>query len=192
MLNMNFLRTAAIAAIALAPLTAARAQSNDASQLSEQELEDLFANQRTRGLILAPTGAQDNTADDGSAVTTPATETYVQLAPEDQVSIQISFSFDSAALEDNQLAKLATLCQVMNASVEGLFRIVGHTDASGSASYNERLSLLRAQEVKRYMVSDCGIAEDRLEAIGVGESFLLDETDPRGDENRRVEFQALS
>jgi OOP family OmpA-OmpF porin len=42
------------------------------------------------------------------------------------------------------------------------------------------------------MVSDCGIAEDRLEAIGVGESFLLDETDPRGDENRRVEFQALS
>jgi OOP family OmpA-OmpF porin len=144
MLNMNFLRTAAIAAIALAPLTAARAQSNDASQLSEQELEDLFANQRTRGLILAPTGAQDNTADDGSAVTTPATETYVQLAPEDQVSIQISFSFDSAALEDNQLAKLATLCQVMNASVEGLFRIVGHTAVPaarprGKALHGQRL-----------------------------------------------------
>ena len=80
---------------------------------------------------------------------------------------------------------------MQNVDVE-MFRIVGHTDAAGSASYNERLSLLRAEEVKRHLVSDCGIAETRLQAVGVGEQFPLDKDDPRADVNRRVEFQALS
>jgi len=108
------------------------------------------------------------------------------------VNIQISFDFDSAALRTDQKPKLTTLCTVMQKVDVNLFRIVGHTDASGAADYNERLSLLRAQEVKRFLVSDCGIAETRLEAVGVGEAFPLDKADPRGDVNRRVEFQALS
>lgn len=72
-----------------------------------------------------------------------------------------------------------------------LFQIVGHTDSSGSASYNENLSLLRAKEVKRHLVSECGIPETRLEAVGMGESVPFNAADPRSDENRRVEFQAL-
>lgn len=172
---------------------AALTQSSDASNLTAKELEELFQNQKTRGLVLAPTGAQDNTgATDTAATQTPSTETYVELAPEEQVNIQISFDFDSSALRADQKPKLATLCQVMQTVDIEVFRIVGHTDASGSASYNERLSLLRAQEVKRFLVGDCGIAETRLEAVGVGEAFLLNKDDPRADANRRVEFQALS
>ena len=98
----------------------------------------------------------------------------------------------SAALRDDQKTKLATLCEVMKDGELGSFRIIGHTDASGSAGYNEKLSLLRAQEVKRFLTGDCGVAEDRLDAVGVGEAFPLDKQDPRGDVNRRVEFQALS
>lgn len=169
------------------------AQSNDASTLSAEELEDLFKKQKTRGLVLAPTNTTDNTGNSDTEVAAkPDQETYVELAPEEQVQIQISFDFDSAALRADQKPKLATLCSVMQGTDIGVFKIVGHTDTSGSASYNERLSLLRAQEVKRFMVSDCGIAEDRLQAVGVGEAFPLDKDDPRGDVNRRVEFQALS
>ncbi len=172
----------------------ATAQSTDASSLSAEELEDLFKKQKTRGLVLAPTNAEDNTANsvEEDVAPKPAQETYVELAPEEQVQIQISFDFDSAALRADQKPKLATLCTVMQNSDIGEFRIVGHTDTSGSASYNERLSLLRAEEVKRFMVSDCGVAEDRLKAVGVGEAFPLDKNDPQGDVNRRVEFQALS
>lgn len=171
----------------------ANAQSNDASSLTAEQLEDLFKKQKTRGLVLAPTNTQDNTANsDAEVVETPTQETYVELAPEEQVQIQISFDFDSAALRADQKPKLATLCTVMQGTDIGVFKIVGHTDTSGSASYNERLSLLRAQEVKRFLVSDCGVAEDRLQAVGVGEAFPLDKQDPRGDVNRRVEFQALS
>lgn len=109
-----------------------------------------------------------------------------------QINVRIRFGFDSASLTPDQVPVLTQMCKVMKASDIQLFRIVGHTDSSGSPEYNERLSLLRAEEVIRYLVSDCGLAAERLEALGMGERFLFDETDPRGPENRRVEFQALS
>jgi outer membrane protein OmpA-like peptidoglycan-associated protein len=79
----------------------------------------------------------------------------------------------------------------MKAVDVAVFQIIGHTDSSGSASYNQNLSLLRAEEVKRHLVSNCGIEATRLEAIGLGESAPFNPDDPRSDENRRVEFQAL-
>ena len=173
------------------PLTAA-AQGNTADQMTSEELETLFNKQKTRGLVLAPTGDPDSDTSEAAAETAAADQTYVELAPEDQVNVQIRFDFDSAALRNDQKPKLATLCQVMKTADIQLFRIVGHTDAAGSASYNESLSLLRAQEVKRHLVNECGIAAERLEAVGVGERFPLDKDDPRNDVNRRVEFQALS
>jgi len=190
----GLIKGAAISLLCLTGITGtASAQSADASELSAEELEELFKTQKTRGLVLAPTNPSDNTgATDTAANADVPAETYVELAPEEQVQVQISFDFDSSALREDQKPKLATLCQVMQTVDVGVFRVVGHTDTSGSAEYNERLSLLRAQEVKRFLVGDCGIAETRLEAVGVGEAFPLDKADPEGDINRRVEFQALS
>lgn len=160
--------------------------------MSAEELEQMFKKQKTRGLVLVPTNQEGAAGAQTESAPQSAAATYVELNPEEQVNIQISFDFDSAALRDDQKTKLTTLCEVMQGSDLGNFRIIGHTDASGSASYNEKLSLLRAQEVKRYLTGDCGIAEERLDAVGVGEAFPLDKQDPRGDVNRRVEFQALS
>lgn len=135
------------------------------------------------------------------AVAQPATETVVKETetatlvkmPEDLgVNIRIEFAFDSAALDDAQKPKLSKLCNVMKTADIQLFRIIGHTDASGTDDYNERLSRLRAEEVQRFFVNDCGIEASRLEAVGLGERFLLENADPDSDENRRVEFQALS
>jgi OmpA-OmpF porin, OOP family len=135
------------------------------------------------------------------AVAEPATETVVKETetatlvkmPEDLgVNIRIEFAFDSAALDEAQKPKLQKLCNVMKTADIQLFRIIGHTDASGSDDYNERLSRLRAEEVQRFFVNDCGIEASRLEAVGLGERFLLENVDPNSDQNRRVEFQALS
>ncbi len=117
---------------------------------------------------------------------------FGELAPELQINVHITFPFDSAALTPDQKPSLTQLCTVMKGSNINLFRIAGHTDASGSDAYNEKLSLLRAKEVQRYMVNECGIEPTRLEAVGLGERFLFDKNDPKGGENRRVEFQALS
>ncbi|MEP5761874.1 MAG: OmpA family protein [Litoreibacter sp.] len=117
---------------------------------------------------------------------------YAQLAQELQISLQISFDFDSAVLTKIEESKLTTLCAAMKASDVRLFRIIGHTDTSGADEYNQRLSTLRAKEVARHLVQGCGITATRLETVGLGERFPVNASDTRADENRRVEFQALS
>lgn len=120
------------------------------------------------------------------------TATLVKMPADLGVNIRIEFAFDSAALDEVQKPKLAKLCNVMKGSDIQLFRIIGHTDASGTDDYNERLSRLRAEEVQRFFINDCGIDAGRLEAVGLGERFLLENAEPDSDQNRRVEFQALS
>jgi len=117
---------------------------------------------------------------------------FGQLDPELQVNLNITFGFDSAALSDAEKPKLDTMCQVLEQSDIQLIRIVGHTDASGSEDYNERLSILRAREVARHLNEECGIDPSRMETVGMGERFPYNAGNPRADENRRVEFQALS
>jgi outer membrane protein OmpA-like peptidoglycan-associated protein len=117
---------------------------------------------------------------------------FGKLEPELQVNVRVEFDFDSAVLSAAEKPKLEQLCAAMKPSDIKLFRIAGHTDTSGTETYNENLSLLRAEEVKRYFTDECGMAATRLEAIGLGERFLHNSDDPKASENRRVEFQALS
>ncbi|MEM7319033.1 MAG: OmpA family protein [Pseudomonadota bacterium] len=181
-------RLCAPALIALGSLQAAHAQS---TEMSAEEITDAFNKQKTRGLVIVPSGQQDTATDDTATTVAAAASEYQEVAKEDQVNLQISFDFDSAALRDDQKPMLVALCDAMKSADVQVFQIIGHTDSSGSASYNENLSLLRAKEVKRHLVSDCGIEENRLEAIGMGETAPYNDADTRADENRRVEFQAL-
>lgn len=142
------------------------------------------------GGLAAPTA--DTTAVADATTVAPASGPLVVLDNEFQVFENIKFDFDSAALRADQKPQLEQLCRVMKGSDINLFKIVGHTDSSGSAEYNNRLSLMRAEEVKRYFVNDCGIDAARLDAVGVGERFPRVQDDPKASENRRVEFQAIS
>jgi outer membrane protein OmpA-like peptidoglycan-associated protein len=178
-------------AITLAALNGPAVRAQDNSNLSAEEIRELFEKQKTRGLVIAP-GTDQGAVVPVTPGVTPPPATFVELDKADQVNIQIRFDFDSARLRDEEKPKLVALCEAMKSVDVPMFRIVGHTDSSGTAEYNEKLSLLRAEEVKRHLVSECGIPETRLEAVGVGEAFPFDATDPRADANRRVEFQAMS
>jgi OOP family OmpA-OmpF porin len=144
----------------------------------------------TEDVTVASTEGSTGTTE--TQVATNETATLVKMPADLGVNIRIEFAFDSAALDDAQKPKLQKLCNVMKASDINLFRIIGHTDAKGSDDYNERLSRLRAEEVQRFFINDCGVDAGRLEAVGLGERFLLEDATPDSDENRRVEFQALS
>ena len=170
------------------------AQAQDDSNLTAAQLAAKFQAQQgqlTRGLVIAPsTGTATNTT--ANATTLPADTTYVAMDPKAQVNIQIRFAFDSAALGASEDGKLTTLCEAIKASDIPTFKIIGHTDASGTDSYNQNLSQLRAEEVKRYLVDNCGIPDGKLVAVGVGEAYPLDAKNPKSDANRRVEFQVGS
>lgn len=67
------------------------------------------------------------------------------------------------------------------------FVIEGHTDASGSDTYNAGLSERRAESVRRY-IAERGIGTDRLVARGLGEAAPRSD-DPFDPVNRRVEMR---
>lgn len=168
--------------------------AQNTSEMTAEEMAENFSKQKTRGLAIATPTTETATATGTTTAATPAVADAVATAipKSEQVNINISFDFDSASVRPDQLSKLATLCSAILAAEVEMIRILGHTDSSGSAEYNQRLSKLRAEEVKRHLTADCGIAPNRMEAIGVGESFPYDQNDPKADVNRRVEFQALS
>ena len=71
-------------------------------------------------------------------------------------------------------------------------QIEGHTADIGSANAQYRLSLLRSQAVKNYLV-DKGIDEDRLQVTGYGGTTPVSSNDTEEGKalNRRVEFLIL-
>ncbi|MFL4470167.1 OmpA family protein [Tateyamaria armeniaca] len=191
---MTRLKSVPAIAIVLMVGFAAPAVSQETTTPSVEEMAENFKKQKTRGLVIATPGTDATATDDTAPTATTAIEDDVAtIIPKDeQVNINVSFDFDSAALREDQKPKLVSLCEALQAADVQKIRILGHTDASGSATYNERLSKLRAEEVKRFLMSDCGYPADRMDALGVGERFPFDPSDPLADVNRRVEFQALS
>jgi outer membrane protein OmpA-like peptidoglycan-associated protein len=71
-------------------------------------------------------------------------------------------------------------------------RIEGHTDSQGDDAFNLDLSQRRANSVMRILV-ERGIAAERLEAVGYGETKPVDtnKTAAGRENNRRVEFTIL-
>jgi len=71
-------------------------------------------------------------------------------------------------------------------------KIVGHTDNVGKDAANQKLSDGRANEVRKDLI-ERGIAEDRIEAEGRGETQPIDtnDTEEGRQNNRRVEIEIL-
>lgn len=114
----------------------------------------------------------------------------VVVAPPKALSLPVQFSFDSADILPSARAQLDALAEgVRQLPKDRVVAIEGHTDARGSDEYNERLSMRRAQSVKRYLVSQHGIEPERLRAVGMGEYENLPGRDPNASENRRVQFR---
>lgn len=110
------------------------------------------------------------------------------------IDIEINFDYDSAQIRPSSLKDVDALGQALTNETLAKSRIVlnGHTDASGSDGYNQDLSDRRAAAVRDYLISNFGIAPDRLVAIGFGEERLKNTNDPLADENRRVEVINLT
>nr|WP_244226908.1 OmpA family protein [Corallococcus aberystwythensis] len=88
---------------------------------------------------------------------------------------------------------LSQVAAVLRAHPElELVRVEGHTDSQGNDAKNLDLSQRRANTVRDWLVKG-GIAAERLEAVGHGETKPVDTNDTaKGRENnRRVEFNIL-
>ncbi len=191
------------------------ATASAAEDYTADQLKELFAKQKeameeglgqTRGIRIvtkdseSQTGAvvaaeEDIVAQPVEGATMTASNVPAQavsMPVDSQINLRISFDYDSAALKPSEQAKLRPMCEAMQTSDVQVLRVVGHTDSAGSDDYNQQLSQLRAEEVARHLVTECNIDPSRLQTMGLGERTPLNSDNPRADENRRVEFQALS
>jgi outer membrane protein OmpA-like peptidoglycan-associated protein len=123
-----------------------------------------------------------------------AAEPDDRAASGDAFAFQIRFAYDSTEILPESRSYLDSVGAMLRLpEVRGKkVVIVGHADASGSEQYNQVLSERRAATVRTYLTSRFGIAADRLEAQGEGETDPLAGTDPYAAKNRRVEFHAAS
>jgi outer membrane protein OmpA-like peptidoglycan-associated protein len=79
-------------------------------------------------------------------------------------------------------------------STGGCLNVTGHTSKSGSEQLNDRLSLSRAETVKRLMVGEVGAVGGQLQVSGVGyrENIVGTGADDASDAvDRRVEFKTV-
>ena len=104
------------------------------------------------------------------------------------------FDFDKDVLTDEFEQELEMLIAEMNKYPDAMFEVRGHTDERGSDTYNDELSLRRAETVKKMLV-DRGFNAEKLICIGRGERALKvpnAQTEEEHAENRRVEINIIN
>ncbi len=100
----------------------------------------------------------------------------------------ILFDTNKSALSESAKKSLKDFASKMTDMPDTDITIWGHTDNTGSAAVNERLSLERANAVKSYLNS-LGIANSRMESAGksYNEPVASNDTKEGRAQNRRVE-----
>jgi outer membrane protein OmpA-like peptidoglycan-associated protein len=99
------------------------------------------------------------------------------------------FSTDSAVLRPAAVEQIAKLGDILAKYPDDRIRIQGHTDSTGSAAYDEELSLRRAQAVRDVLASR-GVSQRQMLVEGAGAANpIASNSTPEGRaENRRVEL----
>ena len=101
----------------------------------------------------------------------------------------ILFATDSSSLNGALRSDLLVLANSLNRYPDSIVAVVGHTDNTGSAGYNQDLSERRAQAVASVLRSG-GVSSGRLRVIGAGEDQpIASNASAAGrSQNRRVDI----
>jgi outer membrane protein OmpA-like peptidoglycan-associated protein len=118
------------------------------------------------------------------------TETRIEL-PAD-----ILFDFDKADIRPAAAPALKQAAEIIRKGARGTVTVEGHTDAKGSAGYNQKLSERRSASVRKWLVEREGLRGSHFQSKGFGAARpVAPNTKPNGaddpegrQKNRRVEI----
>ena len=127
----------------------------------------------------------------------PEEEGKVSIDPENNITIILTgLNFDSgkATLKSEDYPLLSDVYKAARMFPDRKIRVVGHTDSTGSAEFNQRLSQARAEAVSQFMEKGLGVPSERIEVQGAGESNpIAPNNTPEGRKmNRRIEVTFLA
>ena len=113
-----------------------------------------------------------------------------QIAKPDSIHTDIYFEVGRKGLTDDAKAILATQADLAKNDPDLGILVQGYTDQQGSASYNKKLGLMRAEKVKDYLVG-LGVSDQVIKVVSLGEDGVLciDSSDVCRNMNRRVHLE---
>lgn len=105
------------------------------------------------------------------------------------VQNEVLFDFGSSRLRSASRDSLRQMAGVFQQYPNTIISVQGHTDSIGTAAFNQRLSVRRADVVGDYLET-LGVNNSRIETLGFGESQprATNSTATGRQENRRVEI----
>jgi len=159
----------------------------------------IAAGQRPKPIEQANTGATESfgqqtygQSGQGGGQSGPVSETAATPAGNQPgaFGFRINFALNSTVIPREAQSYLDAVGGLMTQEPQVALLIKGHTDASGSDSYNQVLSEHRAAAVQDYLVRSYRIDPARVVTQGRGEAEPLTEN-PYDGKNRRVEFERI-
>src|SRR5690554_2804489 len=101
----------------------------------------------------------------------------------------ITFDTDQSSIRSGFTGTLESVALVLKEFDKTIIQIEGHTDSTGSDSYNQLLSERRASSVRDFLLNQ-GIEPRRTRATGYGERYPVasNDTSAGREQNRRVEL----
>lgn len=105
------------------------------------------------------------------------------------MSSESSFDVNSTTIKPNFKSTLGRIAKIVNKYGKTHLSLVGHTDSTGSKSYNQRLSERRATSIQTYFRS-LKVIPERMTVYGIGEDKprASNATVLGRKQNRRVEI----
>jgi outer membrane protein OmpA-like peptidoglycan-associated protein len=102
----------------------------------------------------------------------------------------VTFDYDSASVRPGLYSEIDRIANVLIKYPQTVIRVEGHTDSTGSDSYNMDLSQRRADSVKNLIVQR-GLSSARIETMPYGETMPVadNSTEAGRAMNRRVEIK---
>ena len=110
-----------------------------------------------------------------------------------KMRIDVKFELNRAALRKDYLSDINKIGKVLSENNDLKIMIGGHTDTTGSATYNKELSKNRSKAVAKYLLENFEISETQLRTAGFGEEKPIADNSTRDGRklNRRVEAEIL-
>jgi outer membrane protein OmpA-like peptidoglycan-associated protein len=104
----------------------------------------------------------------------------------------VLFESGETDLREEAMASLVEVVDLLQSEPDKLIRIEGHTDSTGDAETNLKISEQRANAVFEALVS-LGVSAERVTTAGMGEDFPIasNETEEGRSQNRRVDVILL-
>lgn len=148
------------------------------------------------GMVATNSGASWTIAETEAFVPTasllPSSELKAQLDAQGRVAVEVNFAVDAARILPESQPQIEQIIELLTADPALRLAVEGHTDSTGAADHNQRLSEERAASVVAALTS-AGIDAGRLESAGFGQGRPVadNDTEEGRARNRRVELVRL-